>query len=83
MHKNDRVDDQVHHIEAIEAEAAKLSAFGDGFDAKVFDTEEKRHIPVNDPSLFPDGGLRAWSVVAASFLLVFCTFGYPLLVLLT
>lgn len=44
-------------------------------DTKVFDTDEKRHMPVVDPSLFPDGGLRAWSVVAASFLLVFCTFG--------
>jgi hypothetical protein len=48
----------------------------DGTDTKVFDTDEKRHIPVNDPSLFPDGGLRAWSVVGASVLLVFCTFGY-------
>lgn len=47
----------------------------DGIDITVFDTEEKRHIPVTDPSLFPDGGIRAWSVVASSFLLVFCTFG--------
>lgn len=42
---------------------------------KLFDTEEKRHMAVKDPSLFPDGGLRGWSVVGASFLLVFCTFG--------
>jgi hypothetical protein len=44
-------------------------------DTKLFDMEEKRHIAVRDPSLFPDGGLRAWSVVGASFLLVFPTFG--------
>jgi hypothetical protein len=45
-------------------------------DTKVFDTEEKRHMPVkDDPSLFPDGGWEAWSVVGASFLLVFCNFG--------
>lgn len=85
MYKSNGADDQVHnlqHIEAVEAEVAKLSAFGDGFDTKVFDTEEKRHIPIKDPSLFPDGGLRAWSVVAASFLLVFCTFGCPFAILL-
>jgi len=34
-------------------------------------------MPVTDPDLFPDGGLQAWTVVAASFLLVFCTFGSP------
>lgn len=49
----------------------------DTTDTKVFDTEEKRHMAVKDPSLFPDGGLRAWSVVGAAFLLVFCTFGIP------
>lgn len=48
----------------------------EGLDTAVFDTEEKRHKAVtNDPSLYPDGGLRAWSVVGASFLMVFCTFG--------
>jgi len=48
----------------------------DGLDILVFDTEEKRHKAItNDPSLYPDGGLRAWSVVGASFLMVFCTFG--------
>jgi len=48
----------------------------DGLDTAVFDTEEKRHKAVtNDPSLYPDGGPRAWSVVGASFLMVFCTFG--------
>jgi hypothetical protein len=30
---------------------------------------------VTDNSLFPDGGFRAWSVVGASFLHVFCSFG--------
>lgn len=47
----------------------------DGTDTTIFDTEEKRHMAVKDPSLFPDGGLEAWTVVGASFLLVFCTFG--------
>ena len=48
----------------------------DGLDIKVFDAEENRHQPItNDPTLYPDGGLRAWSVVGASFLMVFCTFG--------
>jgi hypothetical protein len=47
----------------------------DDTDTKVFDTEAKRHMPVTDPNLFPDGGVRAWSVVAAALLLVFCTFG--------
>ena len=47
----------------------------DGTDVKVFDTEDNKHIEVTDFTLFPDGGLRAWTVVAASFFLVFCTFG--------
>jgi MFS family permease len=54
-----------------------LGFASDTTDTKVFDTEEKRHMAVKDPSLFPDGGLRAWSVVGAAFLLVFCTFGIP------
>ena len=62
-----------NHIESMESDT-EISAHTD-VDTKVFDTEEKRHMAVVDPSLFPDGGLRAWSVVAASFLLVFCTFG--------
>lgn len=62
-----------NHIENIESDT-EVSAHTD-VDIKIFNTEEKRHMAVVDPSLFPDGGLRAWSVVAASFLLVFCTFG--------
>jgi hypothetical protein len=62
-----------NHIENMEYDT-EVSAHTD-VDMKIFNTEEKRHMAVVDPSLFPDGGLRAWSVVAASFLLVFCTFG--------
>lgn len=36
--------------------------------------------PIEDgakgPPSFPEGGLRAWSVVAGSFCVLFCTFGY-------
>lgn len=64
-----------NHIENMESDT-ELSAHAD-VDIKVFNTEEKLHMAVVDSSLFPDGGLRAWSVVAASFLLVFCTFGKP------
>lgn len=63
-----------NHIESNTGSDTEISAHTD-VDTKVFDTEEKRHMSVVDPSLFPDGGLRAWSVVGASFLLVFCTFG--------
>ena len=73
-----RRDDDPDHVGALEYgnEKSITSGFSsDGTDTKVFDTEEKRHMAVKDPNLFPDGGLRAWSVVAASFLLVFCTFG--------
>ena len=62
-----------NHIENVESDT-EVSAHTD-VDMKIFSTEEKRRMAVVDPSLFPDGGLRAWSVVAASFLLVFCTFG--------
>ena len=72
-----------HHGERVDAlhraehELAQLGSASNGLDTKVFDTEEKRHMAVKDPSLFPDGGLRAWSVVGAAFLQVFCTFGKP------
>jgi hypothetical protein len=66
-------DREGNHIENMESDT-EVSAHTD-VDMKIFNTEEKRHMAVVDPSLFPDGGLRAWSVVAASFLLVFCTFG--------
>jgi hypothetical protein len=67
-----------NHVESLENGNGKSITSGfssDGIDTTVFNTEEKRHMAVKDPSLFPDGGLRAWSVVGASFLLVFCTFG--------
>ena len=63
-----------HNVDGVEVENASGSS-SDGTDLKVFDTEAKRHMPVVDASLFPDGGIRAWSVVGGSFLLVFCTFG--------
>jgi hypothetical protein len=68
------------HNKDIEANGVEADqgthASTNGLDTKMFDTEEKRHIPItNDPTFYPDGGIRAWSVVGASFLLVFCTFG--------
>ena|SRR5438552_11045129 len=66
---------QVEGLERVESGHGKSITFDFSSDTKVFNTEEKRHMVAKDPSLFPDGGLRAWSVVAASFLLVFCTFG--------
>jgi hypothetical protein len=44
----------------------------------IEDTETNQQLLSYDPSTFPDGGLRAWTVVAAAFLLVFCTFGKSL-----
>ena len=65
-----------NQVEGLESGNGKSITFDFSSDTEVFNTEEKRHMVVKDPSLFPDGGLRAWSVVAASFLLVFCTFGW-------
>lgn len=70
---NDDVNE--HQLENGHPHPHHLFPNSDGTDTKVFDTEEKRHMAVTDPELFPDGGLEAWTVVAASFLLVFCTFG--------
>jgi hypothetical protein len=40
------------------------------------DVQNITPVIIDDPtSSFPDGGMRAWSVVAASFLVVFPTFG--------
>jgi len=68
----------VDALHRAEHELAEWGAASNGLDTKVFDTEEKRHMAVKDPSLFPDGGVRAWSVVGAAFLQVFCTFGKEL-----
>ena len=67
--------DHVERPENGNGKSVTSGFFSDGTDTKLFDMEEKRHMAVKDPSLFPDGGLRGWSVVGASFLLVFCTFG--------
>lgn len=34
----------------------------------------KEHPPADD--VFPEGGLKAWGVVAGAFCVLFCTFGY-------
>lgn len=37
----------------------------------------KREAKADQPQVaFPEGGLRAWSVVAGAFCISFCTFGY-------
>ena len=74
-HHNDIEPNSVETLEVADGTHSSVLS-SNGLDTKVFDTEEKRHKPItNDPSLYPDGGLRAWSVVGASFLMVFCTFG--------
>lgn len=71
------VDPNPSHVDGLENIIGNSSSgfSSDSTDMKIFDTEEKRYMPAKDPDQFPDGGLRAWSVVGASFLLVFCTFG--------
>lgn len=73
-----RKDEDPDHVKSLESGNGKFITIGfpeDGANTIKFNTDEKQHVVVNDASLFPDGGLRAWSVVGASFLLVFCTFG--------
>jgi hypothetical protein len=43
-------------IGGAEHELAEWGSASNGLDTKVFDTEEKRHMAVKDPSLFPDVG---------------------------
>ncbi|KAL5361114.1 major facilitator superfamily domain-containing protein [Aspergillus floccosus] len=38
--------------------------------------KEDRENFTNETKDFPEGGLRAWTVVAGSFCIMFCTFGY-------
>ena len=42
------------------------------------DTSIEKPTPPNpwDPSQFPDGGLKAWLVVAGAFCCLFCSFGW-------
>ncbi|KAF2674596.1 MFS general substrate transporter [Microthyrium microscopicum] len=52
----------------------------DGSHSDIVEPTTKSEIPrgVNpwDPSQFPDGGLKAWLVVAGSFSCLFCSFGW-------
>ena len=38
------------------------------------ETEKEQAPPPQDD--FPEGGIRAWGVVAGAFCVLFCTFGY-------
>jgi hypothetical protein len=73
--KRDHNPDDVGSLENGNGKTMPSEFLSDGTDTKLYDTEKKRHTSVRDPSWFPDGVLRAWSVVGASFLLVFPTFG--------
>jgi hypothetical protein len=73
--KSEHHNGQIGNVENGQPQYHHIFPSSDGTDTNVFDTEEKRHMAVVDPDLFPDGGLEAWTVVGASFLLVFCTFG--------
>lgn len=50
----------------------------DDQNAKEEQFVSKEGSPVNpwDPSQFPDGGFKAWSVVAGGFCSLFCSFGW-------
>jgi hypothetical protein len=45
-------------------------------DADSSSVSPEKEAPAQAPPPFPEGGLRAWTVVAGSFCVLFCTFGY-------
>jgi len=76
---NEKIEDQLE-IGAAEIVRVRSGSDSLGLNRKVPDAEANQQIQDHDPSTFPDGGIRAWGVVGASFLLVFCTFGNSVVV---
>jgi hypothetical protein len=53
----------------------KNTIFGDGNEGNE-STKLFKPLPPPGPGNFPEGGARAWSVVAGAMCVSFCTFGY-------